>query len=130
MWTEAQLVEDLRDIGLSEGASVLVHSSLRAVGPIEGGAETLLRVFRQVLGPSGTLMVPTFSFGFSDPAHWRNPPASPEELERLRAEISVFDPETTPAEVRWMGVFSEFVRQHTDAQRSHHPVVSFAAIGA
>src|SRR5581483_373528 len=130
MWTESQLVEDLRDLGLTEGASVLVHSSLRAIGKMEQGAETLVRAFRRVLGPSGTLMVPTFTFDHSDPAGWRHPPTSPAELERLRAEAPVFDPETSPTEVRWMGVFPEVVRKQPDAKRSHHPVVSFAAVGA
>ncbi len=130
MWTESQLVEDLRDLGLTEGASVLVHSSLRAIGKMEQGAETLVRAFRRVLGPSGTLMVPTFTFDHSDPSGWRHPPTSPAELERLRAEAPVFDPETSPTEVRWMGVFPEVVRKQPDAKRSHHPVVSFAAIGA
>jgi aminoglycoside 3-N-acetyltransferase len=130
MWTKAQLVEDLRNIGLYEGASVLVHSSLRAIGPIEGGAETLVRAFQEALGPGGTLIVPTFTFDHSDPAGWREPPASPEALERLRAEIAVFDPETTPTHVRWIGVFPEVVRRWTGAKRSNHPIVSFAALGA
>ncbi len=130
MWKEAQLVEDLRNLGLSEGDSVLVHSSLRAVGAIEGGAETLIRAFREVLGPTGTLMVPTFTFDHSDPAGWREPPTSPEALERARASVPVFDPETSPAHTPWIGIFPEIVRRQPDACRSSHPVVSFAAIGA
>src|SRR5579884_2718360 len=129
MWTEDQLVEDLKDLGLPEGASVLAHTSLRAIGPIDGGAETLVRAFRRVLGPDGTLLVPTFTFDSCDPADWRNPPASMEEVESLRALLPVFDVETTPADAHWMGVFPEIVRQQPDALRSDHPVVSFAAIG-
>jgi aminoglycoside 3-N-acetyltransferase len=130
MWTEEQLVNDLRDLGLPEGACVLAHVSLRSIGPIAGGAETLVRVFRRVLGPEGTLLVPTFTFAHSDPAGWRNAPTTPEDLERARAEVPVFDPQTTPAHVPWIGVFPEIVRRQPDAHRSDHPVVSFAAIGA
>src|SRR5262249_26121878 len=122
MWTKAQLAEDLRNIGLYEGASVLVHSSLRAVGPIEGGVATLVRAFQEALGPEGTLIVPTFTFDHTDPVGWREPPSSPEALERLRAEIEVFNPETTPTTVRWIGVFPEVVRQWHGAKRSNHPV--------
>lgn len=130
MWTEAQLVEDLKELGLPEGATVLVHASMRAIGPIEGGAETLIRAFRQVLGTNGTLLVPTFTLDQSDPAQWRYPPSTPEELERLRAAIPVFDPETTPADIGVIGVFPELVRRQPDALRSAHPLVSFAALGA
>jgi aminoglycoside 3-N-acetyltransferase len=109
---------------------VLVHSSLRAVGPMDGGGETLLRAFRQVLGPSGTLMVPTFTFEHSDPAGWHYPPATPDALERARAAVPVFDPQTTPTHIPWIGIFPEIVRRQPDATRSSHPVVSFAALGA
>jgi aminoglycoside 3-N-acetyltransferase len=130
MWTEAQLSEDLRELGLAEGDSVLVHSSLRAIGPIEGGAETLVRAFRQALGPTGTLIVPTFTFDHSDPAGWNEPPATLEALKKARAAVTVFDVKTSPAHTNWIGVFPEIVRQQPDAHRSDHPVVSFAAVGA
>jgi aminoglycoside 3-N-acetyltransferase len=130
MWTEAQLIEDLRNLGLSEGADVLVHASLRAIGPIDGGAETLAKAFQQVLGPTGTLMVPAFTPNLGDPAEWRSPPETPEELERLRSAAPVFDAETTPIDTPSIGIFAEIVRRLPDSQRSHHPVVSFAATGA
>ena len=130
MWTQAQLVKDLRELGLGAGAAVLAHTSLRAIGPIEGGAQTLVAAFREVLGPEGTLLVPTFTFDHSDPAGWREPPQTQAELEKRRAQIPVFDPETTPADTRRMGMFPEIVRQQPDAFRSNHPALSFAAIGA
>jgi aminoglycoside 3-N-acetyltransferase len=130
MWTEAQLVEDLQELGLREGAAVLTHTSLRAIGKIEGGAETLLRAFRTVLGPSGTLLTPTFTYNHTDPEGWTNPPATVEELERLRSLIPLFDVQQTPADPHWIGVFPEVVRRQPDACRSNHPIVSFAAIGA
>jgi aminoglycoside 3-N-acetyltransferase len=130
MWTEAQLTEDLRELGLREGAAVLAHTSLRAIGKIEGGAETLLRAFRAVLGPDGTLMVPTFTYDHTDPAGWANPPSTVEELESMRRLISVFDVDETPANPHWIGAFPEVVRRQPDACRSNHPIVSFAAVGA
>lgn len=130
MWTEVQLRDDLRTIGLEEGDSVLVHTSLRAIGEIEGGAETLVRAFQGVLGPTGTLMVPTFTFDHGDPAGWNSPPETPEELEQARAAVPLFDVQTTPPHRKWIGVFPDIVRQQPGAFRSHHPIVSFAAIGA
>src|SRR5260221_5927753 len=130
MWTEEQLIEDLRELGLREGAEVLVHASLRAMGPIEGGAETLVKAFQQIVGPQGTLMVPAFTPNLGDPAEWRSTPETPEEMERLRAETPVFDARSTPVDTPSIGFFAEVVRCLPQAQRSEHPVVSFAASGA
>ena len=67
MWTQQQLVDDLTDIGLPAGSAVLVHASLNAVGPMEGGTETLVAAFREVLGAAGTLLVPAFGTdGFAE----------------------------------------------------------------
>src|SRR5438874_1021890 len=129
MWTEQQLIEDLRELGLDHGATVLVHASLQAIGSMEGGAATLAKAFQEVLGPEGTLMVPAFTPRVSDPAEWRTPPETPEELERFRAETPVFDPQTTPVDAS-LGVFAETVRRLPGAYRSHHPIASFAASGA
>lgn len=130
MWTEERLAGDLRELGLREGASVLVHLSMDAIGPIEGGEETLLRAFRSVLGETGTLLVPTFSYTSVDPADWETPPAASEDLERMRGLIEPFDLQETPADPEKTSLFSETVRRQPDALRSDHPLVSFSAIGA
>lgn len=130
MWTERQLIDDLHRIGLEAGATLLVHSSLRAVGKIEGGGDTLVRAIRTVLGEEGTLAVPTFTFGSCDPEGWREPPATPEALKKAREEATVFDCRKTPTQTEWMGIFPELVRRLPEAQRSNHPVVSFTAVGA
>jgi len=129
MWTEDQLAEQLHALGVREGMSVLAHTSMRAIGPIDGGAETLLWAFRRVLGESGTLMVPTFTPQFTDPAESEGAPESASEVESLRDAIPIFDAAITPAAQIAVGIFPEVVRGHSEARRSSHPVVSFAAIG-
>lgn len=47
-------------MGLKKGDIVLVHSSLAAIGEIDGGGDTLIDAFLEVLGKGGTLAVPTF----------------------------------------------------------------------
>ena len=64
-----------RNLGVTEGATLLAHTSLRAIGKIEGGAETLVQAFRDALGPSGTLLVPTFNYDYGDPADDQEPAA-------------------------------------------------------
>lgn len=41
MWTQTQLREAFHAAGLRGGDTVLVHSALRKLGPVEGGADTV-----------------------------------------------------------------------------------------
>lgn len=130
MWTEEQIAADLREIGLREGITVLVHVSLRAIGEIEGGAEALLHAFLQVIGDEGTLLVPTFTPLHRDPLERTDLPGESEEAQQLRARIPWFDAAVSPADTDAVGVFPEIVRRQPEARRSAHPGLSFAALGA
>lgn len=93
----------LRRLGLRTGDLVFVHSSLSSFGCVEGGAETVVEAILAVIGPGGTLGVPTFNY-----------------------EPGCFDPVETPSVV---GAITEAVRLRPDAVRSLHPTHSVAAIG-
>ena len=125
--------EQLREIGLREGTSVIVHASLRAIGPMAQGAQTLFDALRETLGPSGTLLVPAFRDAHFDPAESRDFSGTPDEREReieaARAAIPPFDPEKSPVSVQ-CGVFPEFVRRRPDAFQTHASPFGFAAVGA
>ena len=60
MLTQSEIQQSLKDLGLGPGDHVLVHSSLSSLGPVEGGAVTVVDAFLDVLSPEGTLVVPTF----------------------------------------------------------------------
>lgn len=129
MWNEDQLTNDLERLGLRTGDSVLVHTSLRKIGKMQSGPDTLFKAIMRVIGQEGTLLVPTFTFTHSDPAGWHNPPISIEALELARQSIPLFNPEQSPTHIEWIGYFPEYVRKQPDAFRSSHPIVSFAALG-
>jgi aminoglycoside 3-N-acetyltransferase len=59
--SRATLVSQLRDLGVEEGGVLLVHTSFRATGPVEGGPEGLIAALRSVLGQNGTLVMPSMS---------------------------------------------------------------------
>ncbi|MDD4818530.1 MAG: AAC(3) family N-acetyltransferase, partial [Victivallaceae bacterium] len=63
MTDRKSLAADFRRIGISEGDNVFVHSSLRSIGPVDGGAEAVLTALRDAVGAAGTLMFPAFTFG-------------------------------------------------------------------
>ena len=56
-----ELVEQLRAIGVLQGAVLLVHTSFRAVRPVEGGPTGLIEALQEVIGRDGTLVMPSWS---------------------------------------------------------------------
>jgi aminoglycoside 3-N-acetyltransferase len=126
-YTIQSLGSDLRALGLGAGDTVLVHSSASSLGFVAGGVQAVVQALLDVLGPSGTLVVPTHTPDNSDPADWRNPPVPESWWPAIRAQAPGFDRSRTPS--RWMGVIAETVRTWPGALRSDHPQVSFAAVG-
>jgi aminoglycoside N3'-acetyltransferase len=55
----SDIIGQLRALGVREGGVLLVHSSYRAVRPIEGGPLGLIAALREALGPEGTLVMPS-----------------------------------------------------------------------
>ncbi|MEW2051533.1 AAC(3) family N-acetyltransferase [Streptomyces sp. NPDC005476] len=126
--TRDTFAAELRALGVEPGEILLVHSSLSSLGWVCGGPVTVVRGLLDVLGPDGTLVVPTQSGDLSDPALWSNPPVPAQWWERIRASMPAYDPLITPA--LGVGVVPETVRTWPGALRSAHPQTSFAALGA
>jgi aminoglycoside 3-N-acetyltransferase len=58
--TREQIESVLNGLGLGEGDIVLLHSSLASLGQVDGGTETVIQAFLNLIGRKGTLVVPTF----------------------------------------------------------------------
>jgi aminoglycoside 3-N-acetyltransferase-4 len=97
------LIEQLRALGVQSGGVLLVHSSFRAVRPVEGGPAGLIEALRAAV--DGTLVMPSWSDDDSSP----------------------FDPLHSPVAADLGVVAATFARMQ-DVQRSNHPF-AFAAAG-
>lgn len=56
-----EIVVGLQELGIQPGIVLMVHSSLSALGEVEGGANTVIEALLEVLGPEGTLLMPAMS---------------------------------------------------------------------
>ncbi|WP_270180671.1 aminoglycoside N(3)-acetyltransferase [Alkalihalobacillus sp. CinArs1] len=125
--TMASLVDDFRELGVKEGMTIIVHSSLSSLGWVCGGAEAVIRALADAVGHDGTIVMPTQSAGNSDPANWMNPPVPESWWPIIRENMPAFCEDTTPT--RGMGVIAELFRTMPGVRRSNHPTYSFAAFG-
>ena len=101
----AEVVGQLRALGVKEGRVLLVHTSFRAVRPIEGGPTGLIAALRAALGPDGTLVMPSWTGSDEEP----------------------FDPVTTPASPD-LGIVPDTFWRLPGVMRSSH-LFAFAAAG-
>ena len=125
--TRASLAEGLARLGVRPGETLLVHSSLSALGWVAGGPVAAALALLDALGTDGTLVVPTQTGANSDPSGWSRPPVPEEWWQPYRDHAPGYDPARTPT--RGMGAIPELVRTWPGAVRSPHPVTSFAALG-
>jgi len=102
----------------------MVHASLRAVGPVQGGADGVIEALEGAVGARGTLLM---TLGARDDWAWVN-----ERPERDRADLlrdaEPFDALATPADPD-VGVLAEVFRTRPRTMVSDHPDGRFGASG-
>src|SRR5699024_11526421 len=117
--TRTSLTAELTHLGVITGDILLVHSSLRALGWVCGGQETVVQALIDAVGPHGTVTVPTQCGEQSDPARWGNPPVPQEWWEEIRRSIPPYNPDRTPT--TFMSRIPVLLRTCPSATCSHHP---------
>jgi aminoglycoside N3'-acetyltransferase len=122
--TVDELTRSLHQLGVRAGDVLMVHASLRAVGPVEQGAAGVVRALDNAVGPAGTLMM---VLGARNDWDFVNNLPEHERTARL-VEAEPFDCLRTPAEAD-VGVLAEVFRQTPGTMVSNHPEGRFAARG-
>ena len=125
--TVTSLAAKLRNHGLAEGQTVLVHMAMSKLGWVVGGPEAVIHALLAAVGPTGTIMMVTNSSNNTDPSEWQHPPVPETWWQTIRDHTPAYDPLTTPT--RGMGTVPELFRRWPGVIRSSHPAFSLAAIG-
>jgi len=102
----------------------MVHASLRAVGPVDGGADGVVDALEAAAGPGGTLLM---VLGARDDWAWVNERPEPDRPDLLRG-AEPFDCLVTPADPD-VGALAEGFRTRPSTSVSDHPEGRFAASG-
>lgn len=104
----------------------MLHVSIKAIGWIVGGPDMVLHSILDVISESGTvMMMASWEESTYHMERW-----SAERKQAYLEECPPFDPATSRALTREMGVLPEYLRTWPGAHRSGHPDASFAALGA
>jgi aminoglycoside 3-N-acetyltransferase len=108
--TRDSLAVALRALGLAAGDRLMVHSSLKSLGHVEGGAEAVIGALQDVLTEEGLLLLPSFNHGAA--------------FQSGRA--GYYDPRETPTE---NGLIPETFRKLPGVWRSLNPTHAYCAWG-
>jgi aminoglycoside 3-N-acetyltransferase len=125
MLTYREIASGFRSLGLIPGRPVIVHTSMTALGEIHGGAAVLLGALTTVF-PG--IMAPTHTY-----TTMLTPLEGPPDNgmvygagHDLNAMAEPYRPDM-PAD-HMMGILPEMLRQHPQAKRSMHPILSLAGV--
>ncbi|MBV1709590.1 MAG: AAC(3) family N-acetyltransferase [Erysipelothrix sp.] len=125
--TRQQIIDQLRANGITEGMTLMVHSSLRAFGYVCGGAQTVVDALLEVVGYEGTIIVPMQSGDNSEPGYWQNPPVTIEMFDVIRKSHPSFH--INHSDVSKMGAIAKSFRHREGSVMTRHPAVAFCAMG-
>jgi aminoglycoside 3-N-acetyltransferase len=107
--TRERMAHELRKLDVEHGDTLFVHSSFKSLGPVEGGAKTIIDGLEDAIEVEGLILMPSFNL---------------EGGRELRAKN--WNIETTKSTVGWI---TEYFRTMPGTYRSDHYSHSVAARG-
>jgi aminoglycoside N3'-acetyltransferase len=114
----------MRRLGVRPGETLMVHASLRKIGPVEGGANGVIAALDEAVGLQGTLLM---ILGAEIDHEWVNQRPE-EEREALLESVAPYDPLAAPV-LAEVGHLAETFRRHPGTIVTDNPSGRFAARG-
>ncbi len=108
MHTKASLMKDLSNMGLKPTDTLMMHSSMKSIGQVDGGADAVLDALMAYFSP-GLLALPALN--------WQVAELEPEHFYDVQQTRSI------------VGLLSELFRKRQGVVRSWHPTHSVSAAG-
>ena len=108
-YTHETLTQDFINLGIETGDTLFLHSSFKSLGPVAGGAGTVISALEDAVGQNGLVLMPTFSL-----------------LPSREERVAAWDTVKTPSTVGWL---TEFFRRMPGTYRSDHYSHAIAARG-
>ena len=124
---KADIKRKLKEIGLESGDNVIVHTSLKSMGYVYGGAQAVIEALIETVGENGTIMMPTQSWKNLDPETGVHGEVDEKDWPLIRENWPAYDKKMTPTHT--MGAVAEMFRQWPGSVRSAHPARSICAWG-
>lgn len=106
-YSKKDLIKNLEQLKINPKGTLLVHSSMKSIGEVEGGADTVLDALMEYMS-EGLLVLPTHTWSYINAANPR--------FEVEHSKVCV-------------GILPELFRKREGVVRSLHPTHSVAAIG-
>lgn len=107
MFTKEKLKRQLHELGINPSGTLLMHSSMKSIGSVEGGADTVLDALSEYM-ENGLLVLPTHTWSY------------------INKDNPKFYVNDSPS---CIGILPELFRKREGVIRSLHPTHSVAALG-
>ncbi|BCS35642.1 aminoglycoside 3-N-acetyltransferase [Luteitalea sp. TBR-22] len=125
MFSRSDLVLDARALGIREGDLLMIHASVRAVGPVIGGPDQIHLALKDAVGDDGSLFMYASCPAYYDEVGRGD--HAPEVEARLLEALPAFDPATARS-ARDNGALVELLRTWPGTVANDH-VVRFVCRG-
>lgn len=107
MYTKNDLINDIKQAGIESTDTIMIHSSYKSLGNVEGGPQTVVDAFMEAVN-DGLLIFPTHTWAY------------------INKDNMIFDKATTDGCV---GIIPNFAYKTEGFSRSNHPTHSVCAFG-
>ena len=126
IYTKEDFKQIFIDLGIEKGSKILLEADLSRYSGLVGNYQMLIETLQELIGDTGLLCMPCFSYSCLDPA-CTDTIYPFEKWKEVRENLPGYHVMYTPSEI-YQECTNLFLH-YKDVYRSNHPVYSFAYWG-